>query len=376
MKLMLIGDPHFANHKIFGKPTNTPGVNSRCEYVTKTLQYWATKADELEVSQIFILGDITHYHGTLTPPIAGQIELALIDLMGGKRFVGVLSGNHDMDGNEYSIVPFVGGEAQRFGGPNLSLVEGLGYRRIKQHTALWMCSYGVPVDTILRDMKNRRVSDEVINRIFLMHHSFQGAVHGAHEFEPPGGIKPEDIPDGITVFSGHYHKRQEIKGADITYIGAPLQHDFGEATYTPGVTIIDFDEHGYYEESFHETPRSVAPRFEILDWDVPPDGIPGNKDTDYYRIDLPADVDPKEIQELKDQLTNVVVKPIPLDSQLRSRVEEVLGDLEDEDGNDRQVTLDDTIEAYAHMHVDNEDRARELTVLGKDFVRQMLGDDE
>jgi len=365
-RVMLIGDPHFANHKVFGKPTDSPGVNSRCANVTKTLQYWSDRCVDLEVDMIFILGDITHYHGALTPPIANQIECALMDLSDQCPVV-VISGNHDMDGNDMSIVPFIRGDAT-----GVRLVEGMSNHKVGDHTMFWACSYAVPVQQALNAIRTRKDASE--NNILLMHHSFEGAVHGHHEFEPPGGITSSVIPDDIQVFSGHYHKRQKISD-NVQYIGAPLQHDFGEATYTPGVTLLDIDEDGYYTESFYSTPRETAPRFEILAWDTPVADIPGDIGSDYYRIDLPADVDPKEVGELKDALTNVVIKPIPLDSQLRSRVEEVLGDLEDEDGNDRPVSLDDTIEAYAHMHIEDEERAGEMADLGRAFVKQMLGEE-
>jgi hypothetical protein len=363
MKIALIGDPHFANHKVFGRPTPTPGVNTRLANVTKTMQWISEDMKGRDITHTFILGDTTHHHGVLTPAIANQIELAFMDLLLNSTDLTVMTGNHDMDINGVSIVPFLGGEASW---RPVTRVEGMWVVEKWWHKDVIICcaSYGVPVEDINKQMAQY----PRFTKIALMHHSFEGAVHGAHEFAPPGGIKPSAIDDDIQVFSGHFHKRQQINN-HIKYIGSPLQNDFGEADYTPGYTILDIAPDGSIEETFVETPNKVAPRFYILPYNWSK-AIPGIPETDYYRIDLPSDVDPSAISGLMAGLRNVVVKPIPMAGALRSRVEEYLGDLEDEDGKARPVELVDTIDAYTAMHVEDAERAEVLAQLGKDLVQE------
>lgn len=366
MKIALIGDPHFANHKVFGRPTSMPGVNTRLRAVRRTMQWIANDLEGRDVWHGYILGDITHHHGVLTPAIANQIEMSLLDLLTHLKTLSVFTGNHDMDLNGSSIVPFVGGDVSKYADPGtLRLIEGLAARKYDKFV-VWCASYGTDPADLNIDM-GQRFGPEKLTRIALMHHSFEGAVHGHHEFSPPGGIKPSDIMDDVLVWSGHYHKKQTLGGGRIRYTGAPLQHDFGEADYTPGYTILDLRTDGTVSEEFVEVPNKVAPRFHILPHDLS-DPFPGLPETDYYRIDLPSDVDPLEISKMVDGLQNVIVKPVPMVTGLRSRVEEYLSEIEDDEA--RPVELVDTIDAYTAMHVEDAKRAELLAQLGKDLVQE------
>lgn len=203
--------------------------------------------------------------------------------------------------------------------------------------------------------------------MLLMHHTFDGAVHGAHQFTL-GGISPKYIPDYMQVYSGHIHMRQRIKQT-IVYTGAPLQHDFGEAGYEPGYVIVDLDGDPH-EYTFYPVPEDVAPRFHILPHNLQLDEVPGHERQDYYRIDLPTDVDPREISELVCELDNVMVKPIPIDSDTRSRVEEHLGE------KGEKVDFFDVMAAYAAMKIDDTERAERIYAIGEDIATSVLPEAE
>jgi DNA repair exonuclease SbcCD nuclease subunit len=206
-----------------------------------------------------------------------------------------------------------------------------------------------------------------------MHHSFDGAKTGPHEFTPPASLKVSDIPEVIGgVFSGHYHLHQKLH-KKMMYVGAPLQHDFGETHYTPGYMILNFDEKKCVLKGVtrRETPEDVAPRFYAIPHTTDPSTPPGNPDRDYYRIELPANVDVGEIEELKKVLTYVVVRSIALGVDTRSRVEEYLKDEQKAEG---RVALPDVIDAYAVMNESNEARARELASVGREIAEEVLGE--
>jgi len=104
MKFCVIGDPHFANRKVFARPTNVAGTNSRLLVTRHTFE---TIADDLEesVDNVLVLGDITHDHGILTPAVYYAADSALYDLATEGRMVSILSGNHDIDSHGMSIAP-------------------------------------------------------------------------------------------------------------------------------------------------------------------------------------------------------------------------------------------------------------------------------
>lgn len=365
MKLALIGDPHFANRRLFGKPTRRAGVNSRLEAVEQAIVNIAKDLEkDKDIDQVVILGDITHEHGRLTPPVLQAVNNALYALNFAGMAVTLIDGNHDMDASGLSI--------------NDAFVNEDEENRIEAcHVAMrvfW--SYPVAVHAIpFCSVEETRLAFEEIERdakqfpndagsVVLMHGHFDGAKHGAHEFQPPGGISPSDIPDCVQlVISGHYHMYQKLT-EKLLYIGAPFQHDFGEAQYEPGYMILDFAKNG--EVTWERRVFDSAPRFHILPHNLGVGNIPGDPNSDYYRIDLPSDVDPTEIKDLKDALTNIIIKPIPIDADMRSRVEEYL------ENKGEKVEFVDVMEAYVSMHAEPKLVVR-LEELGMDIMRETLG---
>jgi DNA repair exonuclease SbcCD nuclease subunit len=365
VKIGLIGDLHFANHKRFGEPTGHAGVNTRLSTITDVCR-WAGEIFEQEnVSCVYVLGDVTHHHGMLTPPVASRVVPGLYSLFNGDMSLVVMSGNHDIDANGRSIIPYI-----RIQGDDVTMMDS--WYSIYKHfegVNIWAVSYGENPLEVFRKMQSNSLK-KMTPAVVLLHHHIEGAVHGSHEFEPPGGIKLSDIPSGCLVFSGHYHKRQKL-GKAIQYIGAPLQHDFGEADYIPGITVLTLDDGKVAEEKFIETPQTVAPRFHIIPHDTKVADLPGVVDEDYYRIDLPTDVDPTIIHPLQQVLKHVLVKPIPIDAQTRSRVSQYIVDITGEELN--LVSLDDVIDTYAHMNIEDSDQAESLAEQGKQLLKDALG---
>ena len=347
MRIAVIGDPHFDNRKMFGYPTEKPGVNSRLANIVQVFKWVGDDIPE-DVHKAVILGDITHQHGKLTPPVLYAVYEAL-GAFGGMYEIFLLSGNHDIDHNGRSIAgAFAYTDGIYVANPPVMMPWFLG-----SLTLCGLIPYMGREHTLhaFEDMMSFRSAKM---RIAFMHHHFEGAKHGAHEFEPPGGLSPNDIPDAIDlVISGHYHMHHRL-GKKIIYAGAPIQHDFGEATYTPGYIILDLDT---LEYEFREVPASVAPRFHII---TPGDKIPGDPEYDYYRLEYTSDIDPKEVEGV-DTLKHVVYKAIPVEYSNRSRVSEAIQEEKE------KLDVDDIISAYAIMNAP-EDKVEDLTKLGKELV--------
>jgi len=366
MKIAVIGDPHWDNRKMFGRPTDIGGVNTRMYYVSQAMRWIADQLPE-DVHHVAILGDITHQHGRLTPPVLREVSLTLDYFMERGFDVGLLSGNHDQDATGNSIIPAFGDEND---GRCVETFPG---------TQQWYYGYRFPVYGISYGDREqtltglRKIAEECETgkkgAVVFMHHHFDGAKHGNHEFQPPGGLTASDIPDCVkAIFCGHYHMRHRVDPR-VMYVGAPMQHDFGEASYRPNYMILHYDE----EEDFvsytsYEVPPKVAPRFHILAHSCDRAAVPGNPDMDYYRIDLPSDVDPLEIKDLQGMFKNVIVKPLPLSTKVRSRVEQFMKD----EAKEGKVEIPDVIDVYATMHTEDKTRAEFLADLGRDIAGDVL----
>jgi DNA repair exonuclease SbcCD nuclease subunit len=326
--------------------------------------------DELkgETDQVVILGDITHEHGRLTPPVLLAVDDALYNFNYHGMAVTLIDGNHDLDANNCSILD--------------AFIDNEESTRIEAHhvpsrifwsypVAVHVIPYCSAEETKLAFKEIEQAAKEYPDQyapgcVVLMHGHFDGAKHGNHEFQPPGGISPKDIPDCVQlVISGHYHMFQEIDDR-ILYIGAPLQHDFGEAQYVPGYMVLDFAENG--EVTWERVDVDFAPVHHILPHNLDLEDIPGRRSYDYYRIDLPSDVDPSEITDLYEAVQNVIVKPLPIDADMRSRVEKHL------EKKGEKVEFVDVMEAYVAMHAEPK-MADRLEELGADIMSTVLGEE-
>jgi DNA repair exonuclease SbcCD nuclease subunit len=74
--------------------------------------------------------------------------------------------------------------------------------------------------------------------ILFLHQPIQGAVvNDVNDFVDNCSTSPALFSDFKLVFSGHYHKYQNIGNA--TYVGSPVQLSHGEESTPKGVTILD-----------------------------------------------------------------------------------------------------------------------------------------
>ena len=357
MTICLIGDPHFANRKMFGGEA-PDGVNRRLATITKTLKYIA---DELpaEVKTVVILGDITHEHGILTPPVQHQIISSLEALTYPDRRVYLLTGNHDLDANGLSIL-------RGFTTPQVSVIERPMPMASATHGGFLFRAipYGPHSETIaeLEEIKKRGTDRMVL----FMHHHFDGAEIGAHEYTPSGGLSPKHIPKRVEmVFTGHYHKCQVVDSR-IFYVGVPLQHDFGETAYEPCYHLLTADKGKMTIKTFVVTPE-VAPRFHIIPHNQKMEDLPTNMrcGSDYFRIDWPTDEPPEQARELAKNFSNVIINPVPVLAKVRSRVEEHLKMPEGE-----RATLEGVMDAYTALNAKGE-RYEELLELGLEISRSV-----
>jgi hypothetical protein len=298
----------------------------------------------------------------LTPPVASQIADALVHL-GYGREVYLLSGNHDLDANEKSILTVF----DRMDG-GVTVLEPWGLEHIIEIPHEKFIYIGIPYCPV-SEVKEIFSHFNTYSRpvIAFMHHHFDGAVHGAHEYQPAGGIAPAMIPDNTErILTGHYHKHHYV-GDKVTYVGAPLQHDFGEADYEPCYHLLDPETAAMLKYSI---PASVAPRFHIVAADSE-DELPGDPRSDYYRIDWPMDTDSAMAKDKAAMLTNVIIRPVPVAVSVRSRISEHLEKKGKTKGG--AIPINDVVEAYAALN-STEERFEDMRRLGLNIMRSVLDD--
>jgi len=357
MKIGIIGDPHFANHGVFGRPTPQAGVNSRLWWAREVMDSILTTLDrDIHISKVVVMGDLTHYHGKLTPPVARAVH-EVFDHRDTE--IVVLTGNHDIDENNQSI-----------------LTSAFDW---DDTTGLVFVDSGVLEDDILYFPYSAREwedDDEPLvalketlsfgnPKYIFMHHHFAGAVHSGKDFAPANGLPLEVIPKGAKVICGHYHKRQTLFNEDgeaaVEYVGAPLQHTFGEAGYETGYSVLDTD-----TGELEFFPVDIAPKFYIVpvDDNTVLSDVPGRHDKDYYRLDIPLGDIPENYKELTSGLSNYKVKRTKSGVVVRSRVEEALPNVDN-------LGIIDVVAAYTLLNTEEGDRRDHLMEVGKNLLAEV-----
>lgn len=102
------------------------------------------------------------------------------------------------------------------------------------------------------------------------------------------GLKIEDLKLFQRVISGHYHKYQQIK--NVTYIGTPFSHSFGESDQDKVIAVYDVD-----DDTLELLPTPF-PRHRTIELDCSKHYSHWYNDTDYFRVIL------KGTQEEIDQI--------------------------------------------------------------------------
>jgi len=75
-----------------------------------------------------------------------------------------------------------------------------------------------------------------------------------------GGVRPSLFPDGVPVFTGHYHLPHTVPGTNITYVGSPYQVTRAEAGQEKRLLLLDRDFRPAGDVGLDVGPRHFAVR--------------------------------------------------------------------------------------------------------------------
>lgn len=257
--IVLWSDPHFANRTSFGKiETNSefPGCNSRFHEIAKSFRKAVDYAEGNDCESIFILGDIFHDRGVIDIPVYNAVYQLFKEAAGRGVRVVIYPGNHDM----------VDLRAMHVNKHLHSLFTYEKITHVQEKPSIVQTAYFpvavIPYSNSSREVveTSKRLLDQMSGdiKILMLHHSVNGAITGPHEWVMPHRLDADDLPEGYThIFSGHYHCHQKVKR--LWYVGAPLHHDFGERTYTPGFIHVKPD------GSWTQIENTDSPRFQVIE---------------------------------------------------------------------------------------------------------------
>ena len=275
--LVLYSDPHFSNRTAFGKTilnAEFPGCNSRFYEIAITFRRCVDYAIQNSCEGIVICGDIFHDRGTIAVPVYNAVYQLFKDAS--KKIPLILyPGNHDYvdlnamhaDKHLHSLFTY-----ER----SCTLQDKPGIVETDSFRLSIIPFHPEPKYVTSAADALTSTSIEKVNML-LMHHSFDGAVTGPHEWVMPGKLNPNVFPASYDLlFSGHYHCRQRV-GDRLEYVGAPLQHDVGEREYTPGFV------HVLPDGTWRQVVNNLSPRFNVIEACLESD-ISGVSSTDYTII--------------------------------------------------------------------------------------------
>lgn len=263
--IILYSDSHFDNRSSFGVYTSNPefpGCNSRFHEIAKTFREAVTYTKANDCEAMFVLGDIFHTRGHVAVPVYNAVYRLLEEAASSGVALFLYPGNHD----------FVDLKAMHAEHSLHSLFMYSSVCRIIDQPelvetdsfAVGIIPFSLNLDAItlasqqLYPSTSKRIKPSSKQTALMLHHSVNGAVTGPHEWQMPNRLNVSDLYSGWNnIFSGHYHKHQNID--TLTYVGAPLQHDFGEREYTPGFI------HVYPEGNWKVIENKTSPRFVVLE---------------------------------------------------------------------------------------------------------------
>lgn len=286
-RTLWISDIHFSNNLPHSKPSAmadaaAAGISDRllvlqsaCEQVVHFAKACLDGPPEGRVSAIFIPGDI--FDQPRPDPVALRVGMSCLVGFAAIAPTFVLAGNHDAATRDAKH--FVLDVIREVGDADLHLV-GFGDTVHLVHngaesadsTAIWPFEYAptaIAADRMASALPAvGSFSGEHgprIKNVAMIHQSVIGCGHDGWKAEE--GLSPIQATNGFDfTFSGHFHNIQRFPdGAPGSYVGAPIQHHFGDSGEERGFWDIDFEMEWDDDGPAASLIKTVAPRFVILD---------------------------------------------------------------------------------------------------------------
>lgn len=234
MKILLFSDLHAHPFKSYSY-INEHGINSRLQDALNCIDQIIEYTEQNQIDMVLFGGDLFHIRQSVDTVTLHNTYERLIKLSKLCPLY-MLVGNHDQAdkaGKYYST--------SIFSNP-LKMLDTVGISILtdKNNKKISVCHIPFTED---REQIRNIVGLAPTNSILLGHLGISGAMLGA-DFVFPGkeDASLEDLsPDKfLGVFLGHFHMHQKLHD-NAWYIGAPLQHTWGDKSQKRGFCVWDSD---------------------------------------------------------------------------------------------------------------------------------------
>jgi len=270
-RFLAASDIHFWNGWPMSRKDPATQISDRLLDTVSMIQQIGDYAQAHKVEYIVLLGDI--FHQRLLDALTLKTGVSALRRLWGKATTVIIPGDHDAydaEARHYTIDVLehgvISGWWQPLGSP----------RRFYAMPYMPEAS----ARQFLADVPAREKAESIL----LMHQTVLGAQAGAWTAEQ--GLRPEELAEWWAVLSGHFHTSQDFLPTNrYWYLGAPMQHNFGDGGEVRGFWDVEIDAVG-----LRRTLVPVrAPQFHTLEqragtanaaFDLSPAGYAG----DYLRL--------------------------------------------------------------------------------------------
>lgn len=168
--------------------------------------------------------------------------------------------------------------------------------------------------------------------VWFGHFEFKGFVVTGSDVKMLSGPDPTSFKGPKKIMSGHFHKRQTLKGSNIVYIGNTFPTTFGDANdYDRGMAVYDFKTNDIEYTNWEDGPKYIKTKLSTLLND------PGLPDKAYVK----CLVDEKISFEESTSLKPVFIEKYELRDFILEETLELVEALEDTDIDMEELDLDD-----------------------------------
>lgn len=267
MKAVVLSDIHAHNFSAFGG-MGANGLNKRLEITLNELRRAADEAEQRDIGEMIIAGDIFHARGSIDPEVFNP-TFDTFKYIARKGFeILIIPGNHDLKGHETTEI---GNACQQ-----LSTISGVQVFTQSEIVGRWAF---IPWHATLEGLEKevakiaKHCGAHLGETDLFIHAGINGVLpgldHGLDSAKVAGwGFR--------RVFAGHYHNHKIMEGGKVVSIGATTHQNWGDIGTKAGFLFID-DENVEYR-------ASNAPSFVEITGDTDPDDIPLIVDGNYVRI--------------------------------------------------------------------------------------------
>jgi len=223
MKIAVCADLHAHNYTKYAN-VDTDGANSRLNWILKAIREIARVSKENHADALVIAGDVFHSRKAIDITVLDSVYQELISIKDLPMYL--ITGNHDIyEGGGKISVKIFSKFMKVIRKPRTINIAG---------TVIGCLPWVSNKKTISSAVKVFK--DDGVKYV-IGHLGISGAVTGEQNYALSEGSEPALFRSFKWVALGHYHKHQTL--GNISYVGSPLQHTWGETGEKKGFMIFD-----------------------------------------------------------------------------------------------------------------------------------------